>query len=158
MPREETDGLGAANGDQSNARHFGAILGFVHEEGLPQRAVITLAVRSEHCNLRGMVHGGVLMSLIDAAGLWAGVDKGDRIPSVATAGLNCSFLLGAKLGVTTSLRAEAEVTRRGRTTHFASVSVYGLPGRTLLATGQGIYSWRSPARGLPAVHDDAAVP
>ncbi|WP_158238226.1 PaaI family thioesterase [Pollutimonas nitritireducens] len=121
--------------------NFGAILGFIHEEAPNERAMVRLDVQSEHCNLRGMVHGGVLMSLMDATGLWAGVPKGEAVPSAATVSLNCSFLRGAKRGETTSLRAEALVTKRGRALHFASVSVYGMPQNTLLATGQGIYSW-----------------
>lgn len=145
MAQEGMTGVGEGNGGDAGERHFGAILGFVHEDAPAQRAVITLVVRPEHCNRKGTVHGGVLMSLIDAAGLWAGVEKGVVLPSVSTAGLNCSFLRGASSD-TTSLRAEAEVTKRGRSTHFASISVYGLPERKLLATGQGIYSWSAPPK------------
>lgn len=127
--------------DNSAEQHFGAILGFVHEETPNERAVIRLDVQCEHCNVRGMIHGGVLMSLMDATGLWAGVPEGQTVPSVATVSLNCSFLRGAKRGETMSLRAEALVTKRSRALHFASVSVYGMPQNALLATGQGIYSW-----------------
>ncbi|CAP41569.1 MULTISPECIES: PaaI family thioesterase [Alcaligenaceae] len=141
MTQEHRGIEGIENEANEDRPHFGAILGFVHEQAPEGQAVIELVVRPEHCNRRGVIHGGVLMSLIDAAGLWAGVEKNEGLPSAATVGLNCSFLRGAKLGATTSLRAEAAVTRRGRSIHFASVSVYSLPENNLVATGQGIYSW-----------------
>ncbi len=130
-----------AGDDSASGSHFGMILGFVHDEAPNERAVIRLDLHRGHCNVRGMVHGGVLMSLMDAAGLWAGVQKGDAMPSVATMGLNCSFLRGARFGEVTSLRAEASVTKRGRSIHFASIAVYSMPENIVVATGQGIYSW-----------------
>lgn len=123
----------------SAGRHFGAVLGFEHLASEEGTAVIELNVRQEHCNLHGSVHGGVVMSLADAAGLWAGAPKDGSVPGAATASLNCNFLRGARFGQITSLRAEGRVTKRGRSMYFSSISVLAFPGGDLIASGQGVY-------------------
>lgn len=126
------------------APHFGAVLGFEHRESQEDTAVIELTVRPEHCNVHGSVHGGVVMSLVDAAGLWAAAPKDGSVPRAATASLNCNFLRGARLGQIMSLRAESHVTKRGSSMYFSSISVYAFPGGALIASGQGVYSVAAP--------------
>lgn len=124
-------------------KHFGEMLGLRLVERAGGRAVFELDLRDEHCNLNGSVHGGVVMAMLDATGLWADASaSGDpaETPRGATVALNCNFLRAARLADTRLLRASAEVTRRGRSMYFSSIAVHALPGEHLLATGQGVYS------------------
>ena len=120
--------------------HFGAMLGFEHVESSENTAVFKLKLRAEHCNLHGTVHGGVLMSLLDAAGLWAGAYRNGALSKASTAALNCNFLRGARWGQIVSLKAKGEVTKRGKSIYFSSIWVHAYPGGDLIASGQGVYS------------------
>lgn len=120
--------------------HFGAMLGFEHVESAEDTAVFELKLRPEHCNLHGRVHGGVLMSLLDAAGLWAGAYRNGTLSKASTAALNCNFLRGVRLGEIGSLRATGEVTKRGKSMYFSSIWVRTWPNGDLIASGQGVYS------------------
>ena len=141
--------------DGAAKRYFGAVLGFEHVPSQEGTAVIELKVQEDHCNLHGSVHGGVLMSLMDAAGLWAGAQKdgaqkNGAVPAAVTASINCNFLRGARFGQIVSLRAEGQVTKRGRSMYFSSISVYAVPGGDLIASGQGVYGI-VPPRPQPAM-------
>ncbi|MDP1693681.1 MAG: PaaI family thioesterase [Burkholderiaceae bacterium] len=62
-----------------------------------------LPIRRDHINPHGVVHGGVLMTLLDAAGGRALVDKtvpgnGATILSSVTASLTTEFMLAARQG------------------------------------------------------------
>ena len=109
--------------------HFGAMLGYEHLESPEGTAILELKLKQEHCNLHGSVHGGVLLSLVDAAGLWANAPKDGTIPAAATASVNCNFLRGARFGKVESLRAESRVDKRGRAVFFSTISVYAHPDR-----------------------------
>ena len=139
MVQKDWQNRGGENG-AAVGPNFGAVLGFEHLESPEGIAIIELKLRQEHCNLHGFVHGGVLMSLMDAAGLWANALKDGSVPAAATASLNCNFLRGARSGKVESLRAEGEVTKRGRAIYFSSISEYASPGGDLVASGQGVYS------------------
>lgn len=122
--------------------HFGEVLGMRLVERADGHAVFELDLREELCNLHGSVHGGVVMSMLDAAGLWAGGTAGRSAtepPRAATAALNCNFLRAARLAETSVLRATASVTKRGRTTYFSSILLHSHPGGDLLASAQGVY-------------------
>ena len=98
-------------------------------------AVVTLELQPHHLNSRGVVHGGVLASLLDTA-LGAAVIS--SIPKewwCATISLSVQFLEGARRG---RLEAEARVIRRGGRVAFAEGDVKDEGGR-LVAAAQG--SW-----------------
>lgn len=126
--------------DGAELPHFGATLGFEHIDSPEGMAIIEIKLKQEHCNRQGTVHGGVLLSLMDTAGLWANAPADGSMPAAATASLNCNFLRGARLAKVASLRAESQVTKRGRAIYFSTVSVYACPGEELIATGQGVFS------------------
>ena len=122
--------------------HFGEVLGMRLVERTEGHAVFELDLRQELCNLHGSVHGGVVMSMLDAAGLWAGGTAGRNAtepPRATTAALNCNFLRAAWLTETRVLRATATVTKRGRSTYFSSILLHSHPGGDLLASAQGVY-------------------
>src|SRR6185436_2438938 len=98
-------------------------------------ALVTLELQAHHLNSRGVVHGGVLASLLDTA-LGAAVIS--SIPKewwCATISLSVQFLEGARRG---RLEAEARVIRRGGRVAFAEGEVKDEGGR-LVAAAQG--SW-----------------
>jgi uncharacterized protein (TIGR00369 family) len=98
-------------------------------------AVVTLELGPHHLNGRGVVHGGVLASLLDSA-LGAAVIA--SIPKewwCATISLSVQFLEGARRG---RLTASARVIRRGGRVAFADGEVRDDAGR-LVAAAQG--SW-----------------
>lgn len=126
--------------DTSGVRHFAQTLGFERMETTEGHSIIEVKVMEELCNLHRTVHGGVVMSLVDAAGYWAGATHNGSTNVAATVSLNCDFLRGARLEKTTKLRAEGQLRRRGKSIFFSSISVYAYPGGDLIATGQGVYS------------------
>lgn len=126
--------------------NFGKLLGMRLVERAEGMAVFELELRAEHCNVHGGVHGGVVMAMLDASGLWSGPSEDAAAPPrAATAALNCNFLRAARLAETSLLRATAQVTRQGRSMYFASITLHARPGEHLLATAQGVYGM-SPAR------------
>lgn len=123
--------------------HFGEVLGLTLVQRTDGLAVYSLQVRPEHCNVHGSVHGGVVMAVLDAAGLWAyppEPGKEHQAPRAATAAFTCSFLRAAVAQKIHSLRATAQLVKRGRTTYFASVQLHSEPDEQLIATGQGVYT------------------
>lgn len=120
---------------------FGALLGFkIH---LPEAdvAMIELLLARHHCNRLGTVHGGVILTLLDTAGMWACTDAG-RSPVCPTVSLGCSFMKPVRFPEVALLQARGTVTRKGRRIYFAAVQVYA--GDELVATAQGVYA--APAR------------
>lgn len=126
-----------ANGQPGN--NFGELLGFEHVASEPDHAVLNVRLRPALCNRFGSVHGGVIMALLDAAGLWAGKAAGTALPEAVTASLNCNFLRAARLSDTEGLRAEARVIKRGRSMYFSHIEVIAEPSGTVLASAQGVY-------------------
>lgn len=52
-------------------RHFAQLLGFNYVRADAHEAVIEVTPLPEHCNERGMVHGGFLAALLDTTTGWA---------------------------------------------------------------------------------------
>ena len=84
------------------------------------------------------IHGGVLVSLMDIAGIMAGNSGSDETRSAVTVNLNCNFL-SAAMGKT--VHAEARVTRKGRSMFFCDCRVVDATTGKLVANGQGIYKY-----------------
>jgi uncharacterized protein (TIGR00369 family) len=117
--------------------HFGDVLGLEHVETGNGRAVVEVAVTSELFNRHGTVHGGVLMTIMDVAGLWAGCESG-AAPRASTISLTCNFLASAALAPGERLRAVAEVVKRGRSLYFSTITVSSAAGH-VLCVGQSVY-------------------
>ena len=83
--------------------HFGDVVGIEHREAPPGTSVLELRLLQQHCNRHGTVHGGVLMTLLDAAGMWAGAAPGE-IATGATVSMSCSFLRAVPLSKFDTLR------------------------------------------------------
>jgi uncharacterized protein (TIGR00369 family) len=119
------------------AAHFGELLGIEHLPAPDGVALLELPVQAQLCNRLGTVHGGVLMSLLDTAGLWACAAPGTT-PNATTVSLTCSFLAPATLESTPHLTARADVVKRGRSMTFCSIVVTAAGGRPI-AMAQGTF-------------------
>ena len=93
-----------------------------------------LAFRAEdrHGNPQGVVHGGMLMTLVDAVmgiAVWRAIGK----RRCATISLNCSFVASGQ--VDDWLEASAEVVRRGRVVVFMRGDIHAGDRRLITADG-----------------------
>jgi uncharacterized protein (TIGR00369 family) len=104
-------------------------------------ATVELALRPEHLNRSGVVHGGALLTLIDQAGAYAGLycDVPGRMRKAVTVDLDCRFTGQARAGV---IRAEGRLVTRGTSIFFARTEVFG-PDGALLAFGASTHRFRS---------------
>ena len=94
------------------------------------RAVLALPFRPQNVTVGDIVHGGVIATLIDVAGVAAALSgvAAEGFGGCATSGLSISYLAAAK---GSALRAEASTLRRSRRQAVADVSVFA--GSSLVA-------------------------
>lgn len=106
-------------------------------EGL---AVAELDIGPQHLNIGGVVHGGVLMSLIDTACGYAGCFAPEPIqrPRAVTLSLTTSFMVPVTRGV---VKAVGRMRRGGSRTFFCDAEVYSGPD-TVVAIGHGTFQYR----------------
>jgi len=101
---------------------------------VPEHVELVLPYDAANVTHGNTVHGGVIATLIDIAGAAAASSGADpeEVKGGATSSLNIQYLAPAQ-GAT--LRAVAEVVRRGRRQVVSDVSVYaeGRDGATLVA-------------------------
>ncbi len=118
---------------------FETHVGPIYDRGEPPTRTFALLVEAHHCNMRRIIHGGMLMTFADAAIGQAMWDMTDRAPSV-TLNMQSQFLKPAKIGelieVTPTLvrKTRSLVFLRGDfqvagETIFAVTSVWKLLGR-----------------------------
>ena len=96
-----------------SVRSFNDVLGLnlIHHQD--DEAIFELTVSPEHCNLHGSVHGGVILSILDVCGIWAGATPGGGTPQSVTTSVNCSFLRSAGKD-DRRVRATGTVSKRGK--------------------------------------------
>ncbi len=108
-------------------------------------ARMEIAVEDHHLNVQGVVHGGILATLIDAAGGFAGGYSGDSgfgLPRV-TLSLQVNYIASVGEGV---LSCTAQRRGGGRRSYSSTAEVTSAEGG-LLATGQVVYRLFTPAAG-----------
>lgn len=116
---------------------FGAVIGYrmlLPEAGI---AVLELEIGPHHRNRLGTVHGGVLMAMLDAAGMWACRSDDERADS-PTVSITCSFLKAVKPEASSTLVARGELVRRGARMCFANVTAS--VGAEVVATAQAVFA------------------
>ncbi len=122
---------------------FQQTMGYRLAEWREGSAVLTMEVASRHLNRAEVVHGGVLVSLIDTACGFAGTYA--AVPGtqhkVSTLTLTTSFVAPAKQGV---LRAVGTVRGGGKSIFFAQADVFD-PEGTLIAFGEGSFRYHRNA-------------
>ncbi len=109
------------------------------EEGV---SVMSLTLEEKHMNPNGVVHGGVLTTLMDEATGHAivtirGLELMAEAPH-ATVGMSVSFLSGARVG--DELICEARTLRLGRAMAFAEAEVRRRGSDDLVAKGTFTYA------------------
>jgi acyl-CoA thioesterase len=123
--------------EMARPNSFGDMIGATREEGGEGYARISLVLEEKHTNPNGVVHGGVLCTLMDEACGWAvmtvrGMEAMIEAPHV-TVDMNVSFLSGARPG--DRLVVEGRALRVGRTVAFAEAEVRR-GEETLIAKGR----------------------
>ena len=98
-------------------------------------SALLLAPRAEHLNSFGVVHGGVLMTLLDVA-MAAAARSLQAGSSVVTIEMNTSFLRPAR-GL---LSSTGRVIQRGATLCFAEASIADAAGR-VCARASGTFKY-----------------
>ena len=113
---------------------FWGLLGCEVVQADGRTATICLDIVPSHLNLLGIVHGGVLMSLMDNA-MGLVVMLGETNEKTVTATMNTHFLASSRGGL---LLCEAELLHRTGRTLTLEVRVKDEEGK-LLAWGSGSY-------------------
>jgi uncharacterized protein (TIGR00369 family) len=97
----------------------------LYARSAPDRLVLGVRVRPEHCNSRNMPHGGFLAALVDnAMGLSLGVNlanAGHSANGLVTVSLTLDYLGSAKLGQW--LELDTDFVKLGRSICFAEATV-----------------------------------
>lgn len=121
---------------------FAELIGYELADWRADRATVTLAIDERHLNRSGILHGGVLATLIDTACGFAGCYRPPPQASrrALTLSLHTQFLGPVALGA--RLAAVAHKTGGGRQIFFASCEVRDETGR-LVARGDGTFRYRS---------------
>ena len=105
-------------------------------------ARIACAAGQQHTNRSGIVHGGVMLAMIDQAaayaGLWCSVPG--NIRRAVTLDLDCRFT--GQVAVGDRLVAEGKVATRGRNIFFCRTEIFDGKG-TMIAFGASTHRWRA---------------
>ena len=105
--------------ERANGSAFQGLLGYRLALWEPDRAVIEYDVDAGHLNRSGVLHGGVLVTLLDTAAGYAGCHCAvpGRIRRTLTLSLTTNFVASVTAG---RLRVEGRRTGGGRTIFFAA--------------------------------------
>ncbi|MDH4872404.1 PaaI family thioesterase [Pseudomonas sp. BN515] len=100
-------------------------------------AEFRMPIEARHLNRQGMLHGGLVATLLDAACGYAGLHASEDEEEIhgVTVMLNIAYLKAARAG---TVIAQGRVNRSGRSLYFAEASLETLDGE-LLATAQGTF-------------------
>jgi uncharacterized protein (TIGR00369 family) len=109
-------------------------------------ARIAVDTGRQHQNRSGIVHGGVMLSLIDQAaayaGLWCSVPGNVR--RAVTLDLDCRFTGQVSGG---RMVAEGRMVTRGQNIFFCRTEVFGPDGK-MVAFGASTHRWRSGSESV----------
>ena len=111
-------------------------------------ARIALDVQPKHLNRSGILHGGVLLTMLDEVGALCGIYSAERSGrrSSVTVDLDCRFVGQARGG---RIFGTGELVSHGRSLYFTRTQVADADGR-VLAYGASSHKWRRPEEPGPA--------
>jgi acyl-CoA thioesterase len=130
---EARPAAGGAPGPDRYRDRYGELLGIEVVEAGEGRARVTLTAGERHANFLGLVHGGAIFSLADAA-LAAASNSETGITAVATV-VTIHLLRACRPG--DDLVAEAQREHRGGRLALYRITVVRLPERELVALAEG---------------------
>ena len=135
---------------QSNFRDLVGYRLVEWEEG---RARLALDIDDRHMNRSGLLHGGVLTTVMDAAGGYAGTycTVQGNVRRCVTVSLDAKFLASA---AGQRITVDARLVGGGRQLFFADIEVGDDTGLRL-AVGHGVYRLRRGSEDLTGVPLDA---
>lgn len=125
--------------EQENGSGLQALLGYRLVAWEPDRAVVELEVGPQHLNRAGVLHGGVLTTVLDTASGYAGCfcPVPGHIRRTLTLSLTTNYLGQMSTGV---LRAEARKRGGGRKLYFVDATATDADGR-VIATATGTFRY-----------------
>ena len=131
---------------------FADLVGYQLSHWSEDRAEVSLAVEARHLNRSGVLHGGVLTTLIDTACGYAGcyAAKPAQVRRAFTLSLDCQFVATAPAG--SRLTALARKTGGGRQIFFAQAEVRDQDGR-LIGQGTAVLRYRSADSTSPSAEN-----
>ena len=136
---------------QSQDQDFGASMGYRLAESADGLAVVELKILQRHRNRWGTVHGGVILTLMDAAGLWSGAYRDGLMLAASSVSVTCNFVRAA---TGDRLRAHAQVSKLGRAFYFSDLRVTSVPDDTLVATGTGVFAFSPDGKSMRITADN----
>lgn len=116
---------------------FQDYLGIHVVEWGPDQVTLELVIKPRHLNRSGIVHGGVLSTLLDVALSFSGLhcEAPDQLRKAMTLSLTTTFVASAQRD---TLRAIGRLEGGGRSTFMASGKVFDSEGN-LVAMGEGSF-------------------
>lgn len=130
---------------------FGALVGPIYQNEGDGPTVLGFRVDEKHGNRIGVIHGGMLCTLVDNAlafglrrALQARPDNGEF--ALVTTQLSVNFMGNATSGQW--VEAQVEVLRAGRRMGFCSCNVLADGARIVQASGQFMIQPRAPSNGV----------
>jgi 1,4-dihydroxy-2-naphthoyl-CoA hydrolase len=131
MPSPDTNDPDAINREWKDL--LPGHLGVRFVETRPDRVVAELEIREHHRNVNGVVHGGALMALADAAGGTGTLLSLPEGANTATIESKTNFFAAGRSGV---VRAESTPLHKGRSTMVWQTRVTDESGKLLSLTIQ----------------------
>ena len=130
---------------------FNTLIGFQINEWREDYVMLELELEPKHLNRSGVVHGGVLATLLDAAGGFCGCycSVPGNVRRALTLSTTTNFTGQAKAGV---IRTVARKGAGGRKVFFTTMEIFNDQDE-LIAMGSGTYRYRSGSEtveGSPA--------
>jgi len=107
-----------------------------YSKGKGRSLSIGLRVLEHHLNARGLVHGGVLLTMADIALGYAMATSEDPPVSAVTSQLSADFAGSARLG--DWVESRVDIQKIGKTLAFANV--YLLAGDTRIVRASGVFA------------------
>jgi len=127
--------------EQASASGLRTLLGMVLTEWAPDRSLVEMEIAAHHLNRSGLLHGGILATLLDTALGYAGCFMAEPggVRRTLTLSLTTNFIASVKAG---RLCTEGRRTGGGKTIFFAEGDVRDADGR-LIATATGTFKYLS---------------
>ncbi|MCG8356939.1 MAG: PaaI family thioesterase [Kiloniellales bacterium] len=130
---------------------FADLIGYELATWRADYAEVTLAVTEKHMNRSGVLHGGVLTTLLDSVCGYAGTycAAPGRVRRAFTLSLNSHFVGTVEAGA--RLTAVGRKTGGGQRIFFSRAEVHDQDGR-LIGQGEGVFRYRGASgdpKGMP---------
>lgn len=125
--------------ENERMRGFNVLIGYRLAEWREDFARLELVLEDKHLNRSGVVHGGVLATMLDVTLGYAGIyaNEPNRVRRAVTLSMTTSYLGQAKSG---TLNCLAQRRGGGKTIYMASGEVLDEAGN-LIAMGEGTFRY-----------------